>query len=123
MATDFDNAFEGFAEEFLDESGISVTVNYNSGTFVPSTNSYSETTSAVTTTASPPIRFSEDQVDDTNIKRGDLQMIFAPEGLTRGLVEQKDTIEWDGDTYAIITGFPIVSGTLVAAYKYQLRKQ
>jgi hypothetical protein len=76
---------------------------------------------------SPPIRYKQAELSNTNIQFDDFQIYIAAEDFEAvfgagAKVEPEDIIQINGITLRIIEPNPIYSGEQVAVYKIQVRK-
>jgi hypothetical protein len=129
----FDNIFagpSGLAETLLKTLGLNqgATVKLlQTGTYAPKTGSDpKDPLETVVVNASPPIEYALNQIDGTNILKGDVQNIIgASDLITAGVPKERliqSKLNINGEDLTIISAEPIVSGTLVSAYTLQMRK-
>lgn len=81
-----------------------------------------------TVNASPPLVYTIDEIDGSNILQGDIHNIIGASDLKRDISTVskerllQSILEINGEALTIINVMPMISGTKIAGYELQLRK-
>lgn len=124
----FDDIFAGdtgVAKILVDElSGVTGAVTVlTPGTYDPATDTQLAGSSTdVSVSASPPLKYKKSEIDGTSILRGDSFVIIPASDLVVDFFNNMSKYGANGETFTIIMKEEIWSGDEISAYKLQLRK-
>ncbi len=121
-----DSTMRSLASTLLGSMGGAATIIKTKSVFNPR----ADTTSNVSTTSypvkvSPPVPFSYQAIDGTNVQKGDLKCFAAavdfPE-IPRTVTDKSWTMTFGGQKFLIVGCEPVYSGDLPAGYYLQCRR-
>ena len=118
-----DDIMPGIATDLINTFGSTATLiyagssSYNAATGVDTIGAATE----VAVSASPPVPYDINTVDNTSIQQGDLKTLIPAEQVTATIIPQSSKLRIDSIDYLIVNIYPIKSGNDVAAYELQIR--
>lgn len=121
MPTAFDNIFVPLAEKLVDNTfGFDATHRRVTRTYDATEGKNVESNADTPVKVTPPAPYEQRRIDGTVIQIGDQRIIISS---ASGIVPQSaDLFIIGGQTWQVVTIFPIVSGEQTAAYEVQLRQ-
>lgn len=124
MTTPLDTTLRPIAADLIDDYGTTITwrsvTDVDAEDYNPSTGAVAATTTEYTVKAAV-TGFSAHKVNGTSILAGDLQVLFADQGL--GFVpSQRDKVVLDSQVYNVVMLTPVYSGDEKAIWKAQVRR-
>ncbi len=112
------DSLQGVATNLITGFGKAATLTTVSKTFSATTGKVTESTSATTVYATPPMPFTKYRVDGESIRTTDLSTMVKGKDLSP---KQGDRLTFAGIDYLIVEVLPQYCGTVVAFYELQLR--
>ncbi len=121
MTGKLDKRMRSTAQRLIDDFGKPVTLRRTEATFDPSTGKTVETTQDFDVNGVLE-DYSENRVDGTLVKAGDLRLSIPARDLSVTPDIEKDTIRFGGDTWSIVNDGRVYSGEQVALHQLQIRR-
>ena len=119
--TQFDDIFVPLAGQLIDDTfGFTATHRRVSRTYNVATGKNVERNTDTSIKITPPAPYEQRRIDGTVIQLGDQRIMLSSRA---GVIPQSaDLFIIGGQTWQVITVFPIISGEQTAAYEVQLRQ-
>lgn len=109
------------AKELIEKYGMSATLIVNDGTYEPSTGEVVSADQSHSAKASPPGRYSDGFVADSNVRQGDVESLVAADSLSVTPLAG-NRMDFNDKRWTVIDVEPIVAQDRTIAYLLQLRK-
>ena len=107
------------SRRLLKSKGVSLSLTRDSGTFDPVLGSESSVTTTTITGYGVVTQYSNNETDGTNVKKGDLKLIFEA---TSTIPDVGDECTVDSVVYRVMNVSPVIPGGTLVISKIQLRK-
>lgn len=117
-----DDVLRPVAKDLISEFGKDLTfIVKDTETYNPVTGVTTVGESSVVVKGSPPFPYERRYIDGDVVKEGDMETLIAAQDLTI-TPDEGQRVEFDGEKWHVVSIRRIYSGSLVAAFRLQLRR-
>jgi len=122
MTGKLDKRMRATAKRLINDFGKAITIRRTARSYDPSSGTETTTTTDHSTNTAPPESYRLDQIDGTNVHRGDQRLFVAASGLSIDPDPQQDTVIMDSTTWQVVAVEGLWSGEQVAGWYLQVRR-